>query len=72
MNIRELTKLHRESYEKGGWTDGRLGQAYDLIHAVMDDAKIDDCFAARTLRDLLPVLEGADTQIKNHRARALS
>ncbi len=28
----------RETYEgEGGWKDGRLGQAYDLIDAVMRD-----------------------------------
>lgn len=29
--------MTRETYEKGGWADGRLGQAYDLIDAVMRD-----------------------------------
>jgi hypothetical protein len=24
-------------YQRGGWTDGRLGQAYDLLDAVMRD-----------------------------------
>jgi hypothetical protein len=28
---------HRELYEAGGWNDGRLGQAYDLIAAVLTD-----------------------------------
>lgn len=27
----------RESYENGGWNDGRLGQAYDLLAAVLKD-----------------------------------
>lgn len=26
----------RETYERGGWKDGRLGQAYDLIAAVIE------------------------------------
>ena len=69
MNIRQLEIIKRETYENGGWSDGRLGQAYDLIDAVMADAKRDGSFAAGTLRNLLPVLEGADTQIKNHRAK---
>lgn len=25
----------REAYERGGWNDGRLGQAHDLIDAVL-------------------------------------
>ena len=27
----------REIYEAGGWNDGRLGQAYDLICLVLKD-----------------------------------
>lgn len=27
----------RATYEGGGWSDGRLGQAYDLIAAVIED-----------------------------------
>ena len=30
--------IGRQFYEgAGGWKDGRLGQAYDLIRAVLDD-----------------------------------
>lgn len=41
----------RETYEGvGGWEDGRLGQAYDLIDAVMRDWSVDseahDCLAS--------------------------
>lgn len=27
--------ISRESYERGGWNDGRLGRAHDLIDAVL-------------------------------------
>ena len=27
----------KEDYERGGWKDGRLGQVYDLLEAVLRD-----------------------------------
>lgn len=45
----------REIYEGGGWKDGRLGQAYDLIDAVMSDhhdATVELRIDLRKARDL--------------------
>ena len=51
----------RELYEgDGGWTDGRLGQAYDLIDAVMKDQPADHNGSWATLKDLLAKVEAAD------------
>lgn len=42
----------RHTYEgNGGWKDGRLGQAYDLITAVIDEHKM-KCYG--------PILKGVE------------
>lgn len=33
----EIRMASRATYEKGGWNDGRIGQAYDLLAAVLAD-----------------------------------
>ena len=51
----------RELYEgDGGWTDGRLGQGYDLIDAVMRDQPTDHDGTRATLKDLMAMVEAAD------------
>ena len=54
----------RESYEDeaGGWADGRLGQAYDLIDAVLCDQPTDHD-SRMMLRALLGSVEAADIEI---------
>ena len=38
MNAAQQLPLERQFYEgDGGWSDGRLGQAYDLICAALKD-----------------------------------
>lgn len=56
--------LSRESYEggSGGWADGRLGQAYDLIDAVMRDQHPEHDTRAM-LNKLLGDVESADIEI---------
>lgn len=53
----------RESYEGvNGWADGRLGQAYDLIDAVMRDQHPEHD-SRMMLRALLGSVEAADIEI---------
>lgn len=54
----------REIYESGsgGWADGRLGQAYDLIDAVMQDQHREHV-SRMMLRVLLGSVEAADIEI---------
>lgn len=54
----------RETYEggAGGWTDGRLGQAYDLIDAVMRDQHPEHDSRAM-LRKLSEGIEAADIEL---------
>ena len=61
-----MTIPSRESYEgeNGGWADGRLGQAYDLIDAVMRDQHPDH-FSRAMLSELLVRVESADIEIGN-------
>lgn len=48
----------RSSYEAGGWNDGRLGQAYDLIAEVLIDR------GEKLLRDpLLAEIEAFDERV---------
>jgi hypothetical protein len=46
----------RETYERNGWADGRLGQAYDLIYAAITDHP--SC--ADALRKLREAVEDMD------------
>ena len=47
----------RASYERGGWKDGRLGQAYDCLSAVLKDR------GEKTFRHpLLDQIEQMDTE----------
>lgn len=50
--------LPRSAYEgSGGWKDGRLGQVYDLLHAVLKDR------GEKTFRDqLLTQIEAMDQE----------
>jgi hypothetical protein len=52
----------REIYEAGGWADGRLGQAYDLINAVMRDQHPEHDSRAM-LKKLSEGIEAADIEI---------
>jgi len=53
----------RETYEgAGGWADGRLGQAYDLIDAVMRDQHSEHD-SRMMLNALLGSVEAADIEI---------
>lgn len=52
----------RASYEQGGWSDGRLGQAFDLIDAVLrehDDAAGDVRVSLRQARAAVENADGA-------------
>ena len=52
-----------QNYEgSNGWADGRLGQAYDLIDAVMRDQHPEHDSRAM-LKKLLEDVEGADIEI---------
>jgi hypothetical protein len=57
MTARELP-TERAIYEIGGWNDGRLGQAYDLIWAVIKD-RDGDAFK----HPLLAQIESLDEQV---------
>jgi hypothetical protein len=54
--------IPREAYEGsvGGWSDGRLGQAYDLIDAVMRDQPADHDGSRANLKELLGKVESVD------------
>ncbi len=54
----------RETYEGdlGGWADGRLGQAYDLLDAVMRDQHPEHDSRAM-LNKLLGEVEATDIEI---------
>ncbi|GEM_PF-3203343 len=54
----------RETYEggNGGWADGRLGQAYDLIDAVMRDQHPEHD-SREMLKKLTEGVEKADIEI---------
>lgn len=55
--------LAREAYEgANGWADGRLGQAYDLIHSMRSDYT-DWPHLDFVLRHLLGGIEDADFEI---------
>lgn len=49
----------RDLYERNGWADGRLGQAYDLIDAVITDHP--SC--ADDLRKLRDAVEDMDIEL---------
>lgn len=49
----------REDYERNGWADGRLGQAFDLIDAVITDHP--SC--ADALRKLREAVEDMDIKL---------
>lgn len=51
----------REIYERGGWADGRLGQAYDLIDAVRREKHADD------LKGVMDEIEATDVLLAKHR-----
>ena len=50
----------REVYESGGWHDGRVGQAYDLLWAAMKDAG----YCRNSKRELLKSVESLDGELK--------
>jgi hypothetical protein len=56
--------LPRDAYEgaAGGWADGRLGQAYDLIDAAMRDQHPEHDSRAMLSR-ILGEIESADIEI---------
>jgi hypothetical protein len=57
----EGTVLERSAYEGvGGWNDGRLGQAYDLIWSVLKQARAD---ASR--HPILAEIESIDQSLKD-------
>lgn len=58
MSSRE-TVASRETYERNGWADGRLGQAYDLIDAAITDHP--SC--ADALRKLREAVEDMDVAL---------
>lgn len=57
-------KTRREDYEgAGGWHDGRLGMAYDLI----DEATLDAGIASRNHK-LLAMIEALDDELRENAA----
>lgn len=58
--LSEATVLERSAYEGvGGWNDGRLGRAYDLIWSVLKEARAD---ASR--HPILAEIESIDQSLK--------
>jgi hypothetical protein len=57
-----MSAVDRQRYEAGGWADGRLGQAYDLIQAVLDEQhpEVDSHDMLKAARDKV---EDADMEI---------
>ena len=47
--------MSREIYERGGWTDGRLGMAYDLVAealSAVEDSNVKQILAAIEKADI--------------------
>jgi hypothetical protein len=62
----------RASYEQGGWSDGRLGQAFDLIDSVLREH--DDCIGdvRVSLRQARSAVENADGALEDMKAEGPS
>ncbi len=58
--VGEVVMASRASYEAGGWNDGRIGQAYDLLSAAIEDHG-GDTFRHR----LLTQIEELDEEVGN-------
>lgn len=58
----DLPKAVFYAGEKGGWSDGRLGQAYDLIVAVRGD-HFENPDVGRLLRLIEGQLDSADCEL---------
>lgn len=56
--------VSRETYERHGWADGRLGQAYDLIEDVLLELPDNDD-VRRALKKLADSIEDCDAELEN-------